>query len=361
MQAIHQLIAGFASGDAISNAAQVLGALFRSWGFPSEIFSAAGCIAPDLRTTGHDAAQLPARVRPDDLVILHLSIGSPVNDIFAELPCRRAIIYHNITPDKYFRGINESMARDLAWGREQARRLVGSASVVLADSHYNARELEAMGYGSVRTIPLLLDFQRLRAQPDRSRLRQWSSGQTNILFVGRCAPNKRFEDLLHAFYYYQKFVEPNSRLLLAGSYVGLEKYKMLLLALAHNLGLHQVIFSGAVSQAELNAHYAAAHLFLCLSEHEGFCIPLLESMVHRVPVLAYGAAAVPETLDGAGVLIHAKRWDWLAEMMGQLTRPTPLRQAVLAAQDQRLRRYEQRNLAEELRQGLAPLLSRQLR
>ncbi|MBU4198946.1 MAG: glycosyltransferase [Verrucomicrobia bacterium] len=356
MKAIHQLVAGFASGDAISNEARVLRALFRSWGYESEIFSEPRCISPVLRQDAHDIAQLAAAARTDDLALLHLSIGSVVNDLFAALPCRRTMIYHNMTPATYFQGINESISRDLVQGRKQARALAGAASVVMADSHYNADELAALGYGAVQVLPLLLDFSRIRARPDRGILRTFNDGKANILFVGRCVPNKRIEDILSAFHYFQKCVEPDSRLILVGSHAGLEKYHMLLKAMAHDLGLRNVQFTGSVSQEVLSACYEAADLFLCMSEHEGFCIPLIESMTYDVPILAYAAAAVPETLGGAGVLFQEKRWDLISEMMGHLHRNPDLRKAVLVKQRQRLAGYESLNLEDELRNCLASLL-----
>ncbi len=354
--AIHQLVAGYAVSDAISNEARVLRDLFRSWGHVSEIFCEPPCIAVTLRKDCRAAAQLAPAVRPEDVCVLHLSIGSGVNDLFAALPCRRAIIYHNMTPADYFRGINESIAADLARGRKQAAALAGSASVVMADSRFNAAELQALGYPPATVLPLVLDFGRIRARPDRALLRQFDDGKVNVMFVGRCVPNKRLDDLLSAFYYFQRFVEPESRLILAGSSAGLEKYLMLLQARAHELGLRDVVFMGSVPQDRLNAIYESADLFLCLSEHEGFCIPLIESLAHDVPVLAYAAAAVPETLDGAGVLCREKRWDLLAEMMGRLARDPALRGAVLARQRERLARYERQDLPGTLRQCLAPLL-----
>jgi glycosyltransferase involved in cell wall biosynthesis len=357
-RAIHQLVAGFADSDAISNEAIVMRGLFRSWGHDSDIFCAPHCISTALRQDCRVAAELAAAVRPDDIVILHLSIGSAVNDLFASLSCRRAIIYHNMTPADYFRGVNEAIGADLARGREQAAALAGSASVVMADSRYNAAEIEALGYGPARIMPLLLDFSRIRIRPDPATLRAFDDGKANILFVGRCAPNKRVDDLISAFYYFQKFVEPDSRLILAGSTTGVEKYLGLLQARVHELGLQNVLFLGSVPQAKLNACYAGADLFLCMSEHEGFCIPLIESMAHNAPILAYAAAAVPETLDGAGVLFREKRWDLVAEMMGCLVNDQAMRKAVLAKQQRRLARYERLDLEHDLRDCLAPLLSR---
>ncbi len=356
MRTIHQFVAGFSHGDAISNEALVLRRIFRSWGFASDIFCEPRRILPELRAEASDAYAYASLAKPDDIVLLHLSIGSDVNDIFASLRTNKAILYHNITPPEYFRGIQEQIAALLARGREQARELHNQTRVVMADSAFNARELESWGYPPARVLPLVLDLSRLRSRPDRKTLREYGDGLTNVLFVGRCAPNKRIEDCLSAFYYFQKYVEPNSRFIHVGSFSGTEQYHALLLTRVRDLQLRNVAMPGALRQDELNAIYRSAHIFLSMSEHEGFCIPLVESMVHGVPIMAYAAAAVPETLDGAGILFKEKKFDQIAEMMGRIVRDASLREAVLAGQSARLARYERRDLAAELRDILQPLL-----
>jgi L-malate glycosyltransferase len=356
MRALHQFVAGFTHGDAISNEALVLRRIFRGWGFESDIFCEPRRILPELRAEARDAAAYRATCKPDDIVLLHLSIGSNVNDLFAELPCRKAILYHNITPPEYLRGIQEQVAALLARGRDQARRLAGSAKVVMADSEFNAGELREWGYPETSVLPLVLDLGHLREKPNRAVLGKYRDGLVNVLFVGRCVPNKRIEDALSAFYYFQKFVEPASRFIHAGSFAGMEAYHALLLTKLRDLQLQNVELIGSVRQDELNACYRAAHVYLSMSEHEGFCIPLIESMVHDVPILAYAAAAVPGTLDGAGVLFREKEFDLVAEMLGRLVKDAALRGAVIAGQRERLARYEKRDLASELRGHLAPLL-----
>ncbi len=357
MSAIHQLVAGFNRGDAISNEAAVMRDIFRGWGYASDIWCETRRILPELRGEARELEGLSSQCRPDDVVLLHLSIGSAANAIFPTLPARKAILYHNITPPEYFALVQPATAHLLAKGREQAKALAGTASVNLADSRYNADELQAMGFGPTDVLPLILDFDRLRLAPDRRTLAQFDDGRTNVVFVGRCAPNKKLEDVVSAFACYQKAVNPNSRLILAGSFAGTERYQRLLVGMARELRLNEVVFTGAIPQAELNACYRSAHVFLCMSEHEGFCIPLIEALFHRVPVLAYAAAAVPETLAGAGVLFQDKRFEAIAEMMGHLVQPGALREAVLARQDAGLRQFMGRDLAVELRRHLEPLLA----
>jgi glycosyltransferase involved in cell wall biosynthesis len=277
--------------------------------------------------------------------------------VFAGLPCRKAILYHNMTPPEFFRGLQEQIARDLQKGREQTKQLAGTAEVVLAVSAFNARELETLGFRDVGVFPLVVDFGRLRTRPNRRTLKQFKDGLVNVLFVGRCVPNKRIEDALAAFYYFQKYVEPRSRFIHVGSFAGTEQYHALTLTVLRDLQLENVELTGAIRQDELVACYRSADLFLCMSEHEGFCIPLIESMVHDVPILAYEAGAVPETLDGAGVLFARKDFAQVAEMMGRLVRDDAFRGAVLRKQRDRLTAYEHRDLAGELKKHLAPLLS----
>jgi len=357
--AIHQLLAGYREGDAISNAAAVMRRHFRAWGHASEIVCEARRVPAAIRGEVRDLESLAATLAPDDIAILHLSIGAPINLAWAALRCRKAILYHNVTPAHYFRCCNPSLAADLEAGRRQAAALAGAAELALADSAYNAAELAAMGYRDVRVLPLLIDLEAYSPrQADPVLRRRLDDGTFNILFVGRCVPNKKIEDLLTVVHHLQGRVEPASRLVLVGSTAGVEAYHSLLVARARELGIRDLRLLGAVSQPQLNACYATAHAFLCLSEHEGFCAPLIEAMLHDVPVLARRAAAVPETLAGAGVLFDSPDFPLIAETLGRILHDAPLRQAVLARQRLRLAAFRARDPDAELRAALAPMLGR---
>jgi len=359
MTAIHQFVAGFSTGDAISNEARVLREMFRRWGHPSEIFADPLCIHPSLRR--ESASVHACTVGPRDLVLLHLSMGSPVNDVFRRLDCRKIILYHNITPHTYFSLLLPQAAELLRWGRDQLRTLAGSADVNLAVSGFNAAELEAVGYTDVHVLPIVLDFDHLDAPADTTILDAYGDDAVNVIFVGRCAPNKCIDDLVRAFGCFQRNVEPNSRLIHVGAFNGLEAYQGLVRIQARNLGLRHVHFMGAVTLNQLVAFYRVGSLFLCMSDHEGFCIPLLESMYFDVPILAYAAGAVPETLAGAGVLFTEKRHEWTAEMMGRLVRDPGFRDAILAGQRDRLQRYRNQDLEAALKSRLTPLLGQNRR
>jgi glycosyltransferase involved in cell wall biosynthesis len=284
-------------------------------------------------------------------------MGSPANEVFKKLTCRKAILYHNVTPPEYFELINKQIATNLRKGRQQVAELAGAAQVNLADSRFNADELEKLGYHNPKVLPLVLDFSMLTNTIDRHLKRKLSDKRKNILFVGRCAPNKKLEDILRVFAIYHKTVEPNSRLVHVGSYSGTERYYSLLTAMAMDLQIKDAVtFAGSVTQPELNTYYATADAFLCMSEHEGFCIPLIESMLHQIPILAHASAAIPETLDGAGILMQKRDFSLAAELLGKLTSDNTLRDAVIKRQNRRLENYRSRDLPTELKQHLEPLL-----
>ena len=355
-KAIHQITAGYANGDAISNEARVLREVIRGWGFESQIYCERNRTLPELRKDIGDLADLPGHITPDDVVMLHLSIGCDANLRFSELNCRKVIRYHNVTPSVYFRALNENIANQLAKGRDHVEMLAGVADINTAVSGYNAGELEAAGYSDVQVIPLVLDLDRLTDKPDRKVLQDMNDGSTKILFVGRMAPNKCIEDLLSAFYYFQKYVNPNSRFIHVGSFAGVEQYLALMESRKRELDLVDAGFYGSVPESHLRAYYQSANLFLSMSEHEGFCIPLMEAMNVDLPVLAFDSSAVSETMDNAGVLFKEKKFECIAEMMGRMTSDFDLRKAIVDEQRERVDRYKQRDLSAELKATLGPLL-----
>lgn len=357
MNAVHQFSAGFSKGDAISNEARVLRGLFHSWGCASEIFSETKRMAPDLRKDAVDISEAPTRIRSNDVALLHLSIGSAVNQSFAALSCRKVILYHNITPPDFFRGLQEEIAAHLRKGLDQVRALAGVADLNLAVSRFNADELRLLGYRDTQVMPMMLERGQWEGPVDRRLLARFNDGRMNLLFVGRGAPNKRIEDLLNVLYYTRRYTDPEARLIHVGSFGGLERYQALLQAKAYEMKLDRVEWMGSISMEGLRACYQAASVFVCMSEHEGFCIPLMEAMARGVPVMAFAAAAVPETMDGAGILVREKRFDLIAETIGELVRRADLRTAVIAEQKARVERYLNQDFSGRWKELLKPLLS----
>ena len=342
---LHQLVAGFRLGDAISNEAVLIRDLCAQHGLDSDIRCPyRNAIAADRHLT-KDVESLPADVKPDDVALLHLSIGSRCNEIFTKLPCRRAILYHNVTPPRFFERLNPSVSQILADGLRQVAALRGSAHSVWADSAFNARELEAMGYEGVKVLPLLIDENYGRGDIDTGlRASLLDPPTTTFLFVGRLAPNKRHDRILSVVSAYQRYVDSNCRLIVAGGAGGAEVYKTMLLGSVYTYALKNVEFTDFVDDRRLNTFYSAASAFLCMSDHEGFCAPLLEAMAWHVPVFAVRAGAVPETMDGAGVLFaRDARPEAMAEAIGAVLKDPTVRAAVVKKQDERIARFRARD------------------
>jgi glycosyltransferase involved in cell wall biosynthesis len=259
-----------------------------------------------------------------------------ITEFVRSLPDRVVVYYHNVTPAHYFEAINPAVALVLARSRGELASLRDFAPSALADSEYNRRELLEMGFQDVTVIPPILGFSQLDIPPDDSVMRRYDDGRVNILFVGRIAPNKRPDDLIRMFAYYERWIDPHARLILVGSSNGTEVYAYWLKQLTKQLGVRNVVWAGPVSQAELAAYYKTASVFVCMSEHEGFGVPLLEAMYCDVPVIAYKAAAIPDTLGTAGILLREKRYEIVAELVDIVVHNRGLRERILAQQQQRL-------------------------
>jgi len=354
--AIHQFLAGYTGYDAISNEARVLREIFRGWGRASEIYTDPAHAPRELHAEIREASSAAGELEEKDVAFIHLSIGSPVNDTFGSLACRKVLLYHNVTPSAYFEGLNPDLARSLARGRSQAAELADAAQVNLADSTFNARELEAMGFRNVQVLPLIVDLDQSAQLIDSDVCSRYADDAPTILFVGRCAPNKAIEDAIAAFALYQSGHAPNARFVHIGSSAGTETYRSLIVATAREQRARNVEILGSRPQPFLNALYAKTDLFLSMSEHEGFCVPLLESIYHDVPILAYDGGAVAETLDGSGVLFAEKDFASVAEMMHCLIHNAEFREAVLLGQRNRLAAYKARDVEAELQELLSKVL-----
>ncbi|MBQ9726690.1 MAG: glycosyltransferase [Kiritimatiellae bacterium] len=354
MSAVHQLVAGFRRGDAIGNEAVRIRGLCAAHGVECRIWCPPDTISPEDRGAAESVRRLPAAVRPDDVALLHLSIGSEANAVFRALPCRRVVLYHNVTPPRYFERLAPGTAAVLRAGLREVRDMAGAAHANWAVSRFNAEQLREMGYADPKVFPLLVDGRFGGAAPDPAMLARLSAPKRdNLLFVGRFAPNKRHDRLLRVFRAYRRCAGPRSRLVVPGGYDGAETYHALLLGMAGDMGLRDVFFPGFVTDAELAACYATASAFVCTSDHEGFCAPLLEAMAWRVPVFAVAAGAVPETLDGAGVLFDpAADEATMAETIRRVLGDPALREAVLRKQDARLARFRARDEWAELKEVL---------
>jgi len=327
---IHQVLATLGYGDAIGHEVLGIQRALREVGYESEIF---------VETADHRLESLTRDYRElvdfsdrDNLLLHHFSLGSKASRTAFALPDRMALIYHNITPPEYFVGVHRTLARQCFRGRRELQAYATRCEIALGDSEFNRRDLEALGFQRTAVLPVVPDFSHLDRDPHWLVAREFDDDWTNILFVGRMIANKKIEDLIRYFHAYQTLFNPRSRLLLVGAQTGFERCAASLHDLVARLGAGHVHFVGHVSDEELVAFYEVADLFLCASEHEGFCVPLVEAFYKEVPVLAYAATAVPATMDGAGVLFENRNPEHVATLMDAISSDATLRDTIVDAQ-----------------------------
>ncbi len=343
---IHQVLATLGYGDAIGHEAMGIQRALRASGIQSEIFVETA--DPRLEPLTIDYRELPGASHPDNILIHHFSICSKASRIAFALPDRMVLIYHNITPPEYFIGVHPLLVQLCYMGRRELRAYVPRVDLALGDSEFNRQELAGLGFDPTGVLPVVPDFSHLEGPAHPFVAGAFDDEWTNILFVGRIIPNKRIEDLIRFFHAYRTRHNPRSRLIIVGAYGGFEGYLAMLHELGAALGAKDVHFVGQVSDEELAAYYSVADVFLCASEHEGFCVPLVEAFAMRVPVVAYAATAVPATMDGAGVLFNDRTPARVALVIDAIVTDAALQERVLRGQDAALERLRARDFGRTL-------------
>ena len=341
--AVHQVLATLGYGDAIGNEVLGIRAVLREAGYASEIFVETA--EPRLEALTHDYRDLIDTSHPNNVLIHHFSIGSRVSRIAYALPDRMVLVYHNITPPEYFVGVHKDLVRRCYSGRRELLAYVKRCDLALGDSEFNRQELEQFGFPRTGVLPVVPSFAHLDETPDRTLVSEFDDERINILFVGRVIPNKRIEDVIRCYQAYRVKHQPSARLLLVGTYGGFESYLATLHHLISTLRVPDVHIMGHVSNAGLTACYDVADLFLSASEHEGFCVPLVEAFHKRIPVVAYAAAAVPATMDGAGVLYETKDPRHVAAIMDTVLSNPALESEIVRGQHAALDRLLARDFA----------------
>ncbi len=343
---VHQLATSLTYGDAISDEMLEIQTVLRAHGFKSEIFTR--FCDPRLAGLAHDFREYWRYSSKNNVAIFHFSIGSPVSRLFFRLPDKKIMIYHNITPHEYFIDYHRILARECYKGRLEIKLFIDKVDLVLGDSEFNRQELEALGYRRTGVLPILINFKKFETPPDPIAKKIYDNGRRTILFVGRLIPNKKYEDIIKVYALYRRYFEPKSQLILAGDHRGLERYLASLFDLIDRLKLQDVHFTGHIPFSELRACYEAADVFLSLSEHEGFGVPLIESFIQDVPVVAFKAGAVAETMNGAGILLQRKDFLSIAALIDLIIKDEKFRDRILESQRKALDKYR--------RERIAPLL-----
>ncbi len=353
---VHQFVPSFAAHDAVSGHALRVRRLLRTWGFESEIYAG----------TGHGGEVLAfdrfTRRAPVDggVLLYQLSTGSPMAEVLRARPERTLVNYHNVTPPSFYLGWSPRVGPELELGLRQLRGLAARTDLAIAVSEYNRRELLDAGYRATAVAPVLVDLDAFDREVDQAALARLqdakAGGGADLVFVGRVAPHKAQHDLVKALAVYRRLYDPDARLHLVGG-SGSQGYSDAIGQFAAALGLGDAVkITGSVSAGELAAHYRAADAFVCLSEHEGFCVPLLEAMHHRVPIVAYGAAAVPETLADAGLLLADKDAGTVAAAIHRVVTDQALRDVLTAAGTARLADFTLDRTRRRFADAVTPLL-----
>lgn len=342
---IIQLLSTINYGDAVSNNALALHALLCRKGYRAEIFAAA---CGKNISAGIVKSVEKLQVQSEDVLIYHFCIGHILNRQFAEYRCRRVLIYHNVTPPKFYRGINSAWEQSCLAGVRDIQFLVDKVEYCLADSEFNKTDLLKLGFRCrIDVLPPVTPFEDYDKKKDEGIVSKYSDGKTNILFVGRIAPNKKFEDIIEAFAYYKKYFDEGARLFLVGNYTGMERYYEKLKYYVEFLKVTDVFFTGHMKFEEILAYYGIADVFVCMSEHEGFCVPLVEAMYLQVPIIAYDSCAVSNTLGNGGLLLQEKKPLETAALIQKIVMDLDLRKSILDGACEQLKKFKTKKIEEQ--------------
>lgn len=328
---VHQFLPSLSPHDAIGNHVMRLRDLLRRRWPDSWLYADHFPVAEMADQVEH-YLWYAQQARPGDVLVYHASIDSPMNAWLMARPEPLVVVYHNVTPAQYVEAYDPFLARRLGLAREQIAALGGRAALAFGVSRYNASELADWGFPEPGVLPIDIDLARYRQPVDTGLLARLVAAKQDgpgIVFPGRLAPNKAQHDLLRA---YRVVVEdhPSARLWCPGfpwsaAYVGaLSKYRAA-------LGIPRGVFPGPATQAQLLAYYRAADVYLCLSDHEGFNVPAIEAMAMGVPVIAYAAAALPETVGDGGLLLDTKDPFVVAAAVSRVFDDAELRARMVAA------------------------------
>lgn len=348
---IHQFSAGFNPGDAISNEMIAIKKILKDkLNLLGEIYSE-NIGAIDSKVCKKFKSY---KYHKNDIIIYHHSIHSSVLEYIIEIPVPKILIYHNVTPHHFFEPYDLKLTYYLKQGRNELSLIKNKFNSYLADSEYNSLELLREGITDIKVLPILYDFNKFKKKPKPTE----NNSKKKIIFVGRIAPNKKQDDLIRfAKVFCDNYSKDFEFRMIGYCSKELEIYNIELLKMIEYLNLQEhIFFSNFVDDNQINTLYQEADLFISMSEHEGFCVPLLEAMFHNIPIIAYNAGAVKETLKGSGILIHKKDFVIISELAYRLLYEPEFREKIIRKQDLRLQEFINYNNASVLVDEVKKLL-----
>jgi glycosyltransferase involved in cell wall biosynthesis len=357
---IDQVIPSIVEHDAVSNHTFEAQRLLREMGFESEIYCR--IIGPGCDDKVQPLSALPVHDDGSQWLLYQCSIGSPAGDAFAEHPAPKLLDYHNITPAPLVERWIPPLGEESRLGRRQLAGFAPLVHAAFADSAFNASELVAAGYVNTSVVPVLRPGSHHEAEPEEATLARLGEakrdGGADWLFVGQVAPHKAQHDIVKAFACYRRAYDARARLHLVGREMG-NAYRDAVRAFAASIGLGEAVeLAGAVTAAQLAAYYRSADVFVCCSDHEGFCVPIIEAMHRGVPVVAYGVAAVPETVGAGGVVLPSKDPTLVAAAVHELLDDGALREQARAAGRAQAARYTLEAAQDAFRSSVSEALAR---
>lgn len=340
MTEVHQIVNCLTPGDAVSNYALYLRDLFRKEGFQSQIF--AELISPEyVDQCSHMNDYLDVD-SPEIILLAHYSIASAGMLTLPHFKARKILFYHNVTPYEYWVDINSLAAFHCLRGRTDLSRILPYVQYGIAFSDFSLRDLHQSGLKRTALLPLSLDVRRMSCAADPLTLATYQSEQPRILMVGRVVPNKKLEDAIRIV-----ALLPDVRLIIAGSSEHSVSYYYALRDLARKLKV-KCDFTGAISQEQLTALYQVSNVLLVLSEHEGFCMPILEAFHYNLPVIAYAAAAIPETAKDGAILFKDRDCQLAANLISRVLKDDKIRYKLQIQGREVLRQHQQFPVKETL-------------
>lgn len=352
---IIQIVSSLNFGDAVGNDVMAIQNYLRKDGFVTGIFTN-NIHVKIPKGTAYLIDKLP-ELRKDDLVLYHFASEDPLAELIKKVPCEVVLRYHNVTPPHFFKGFDAGAEQNTRRGLLQIKELAPYIDYGMVVSEFNKNDLKNMGYSCpIDVAPILIQFDDYKKTPSAKVVNQYSDGRTNVVFVGRMAPNKKIEDVISAFAVYKEKYDNTARLFLVGNYNEEDKYYKYLRKHIAKLKVENVIFPGHIPFDEILGYYTIANIFLCMSEHEGFCVPLAEAMFFKVPIVAYSSSAIPSTLNGSGVLLEDKDFNHVAKAMHDVMTDEILRNEVLAKEEERLKDFDNARIGKEICKQLSEIM-----
>ncbi len=299
---LYQFSPSFMKGDGVGNLGVLLDKKHIKAGFKTKMFAVD--FNGELYSNIYPISEYKNDLGKNDIAILHFTGDSGVNDLAANLNCEKWFYYHNVTPSDFFKNYDKDIYNLTLKGRDKLTLYKDKFDKSFTWSEYNYRELDKLGFKNIRLTALPKDFNMLDIEIDREIFSRFDDGYFNIIFVGRILPYKNYKLLIDSFERFKSIYKINARLLLPGAPDD-ALYKKELDEYIRMNNIKNVEFFGRIEQSKLNALYKVSNIFLCVSGHEGYCMPIIEAMYFELPVLALDNGAVKETVAEGGIVLDS--------------------------------------------------------